>query len=68
MTIKQDRLIIKMRKAKEKPMKQKMKGYEYPLKDKEGPYKGYYSIKADAKPLGFKGEKKVSEFTIEIKG
>ena len=46
---------------------QKMKGYIYPLKDKEGEYYGYYSIKADAKPVGFKGEKLVEEFEILIK-
>ena len=44
-----------------------MRGYEYPLKDHEGSYKGYYSIKADAEPAHFKGEKLVSEFEIEIK-
>lgn len=46
---------------------QKMKGYEYPLKDSEGKYYGYYSIKADAKPCGFKGEKCIEEFEILIK-
>lgn len=47
-------------------MLQKFKVYEYPLKGKEGPYEGSYTIKAEVKPLGFKGEHLVQEFEAEV--
>lgn len=45
----------------------KLKAYEYPLKDKDGWYKGYYTIKESAKPVGFKGEKFIGSFEIFVK-
>lgn len=41
----------------------KLKVYEYPIKHPNGTiYYGSYTIKATAKPVGFKGEKLVSVF------
>jgi len=46
-------------------MLQKMKRYEYPIKvGKEKTLTGSYTIKEDAKPLGFKGEKLVQKFEM----
>ena len=45
----------------------KLYAYEYPLKDKDGEYEGYYTIREGAKPVGFKGEKLVDTFEIEAK-
>lgn len=42
-----------------------LQAYEYPLKDKEGSYKGYYTIRKGAKPVGFPGEKLVEEFEVK---
>ena len=49
-------------------LQQKMKRYEYPIKvkGKGANYTGSYTIKADAKPLGFKGEKVVQRFTMAV--
>ena len=48
--------------------KERFKVYEYPLKDKNGNvYFGSYTIKADVKPKGFKGEKIVDKFVAEVK-
>ena len=42
-----------------------MKRYEYPIKvGKEKTLTGSYTIKEDAKPLGFKGEKLVQKFEM----
>ena len=41
------------------------KVYEYPIKHPRGfTYYGSYTIKADVKPLGYKGEKLVSKFSV----
>ena len=41
------------------------KVYEYPIKHPDGfTYYGSYTIKADVHPLGYKGEKLVSRFSI----
>ena len=45
---------------------QKMKRYEYPLKAGKNEYVGSYTIKEDAEPLGFKGEKLVQRFTMVV--
>ena len=45
----------------------KFKSYQYPLEDKEGKYYGYYSIKAEANPVGFPGEKLIGEFEVYVK-
>lgn len=44
------------------------KVYEYPLKDiNNNTYFGSYTIKSEAKPLGFKGEKLVDTFEAKVK-
>ena len=46
----------------------KFKVYEYPLKDNNGKtYFGSYTIKADVKPCGFKGERLVDSFEAKVK-
>jgi hypothetical protein len=45
-------------------MLQKMKRYEYPIKVSKDTIKGSYTIKADAKPLGFPHERLVQEFEM----
>ena len=48
-------------------MKQRLKVYEYPLKDGKGQiYYGSYTIKNEIEPLGFKGERLVQKFTVEV--
>lgn len=48
--------------------KQKFKVYEYPIKHKDGStYYGSYTIKSEAKPHKFKGEKLVDIFTAYAK-
>ena len=45
-------------------MTQKMKRYEYPIKVGKETITGSYTIKANAKPLGFPNEKLVQEFEM----
>lgn len=43
------------------------KVYQYPIKDKKGNIIiGSYTIKEEVKPLGFEGERLVSEFQADI--
>ena len=46
---------------------EKFKVYEYPIKHPDGHiYTGSYTIRDSAKPLGFKGEKIVSKFSVQF--
>lgn len=47
-------------------LQQKMKRYEYPIKEGKKEYVGSYTIRADVEPLGLKGEKLVQMFSMNI--
>lgn len=47
-------------------LQQKMKRYEYPVKEGKQTTTGSYTIKEDSQPLGFKGEKLVQRFDMVV--
>ena len=47
-------------------LQQKMKRYEYPIKEGTKQHVGSYTIRADVKPLGLKGEKLVQMFSMNV--
>ena len=48
--------------------KETLRVYEYPIKHSNGStYDGSYTLRGDAKPLGYKGEHLVQTFTTNVK-